>query len=516
MNAPPILPSKADVVRIPSVRSDGDGASHDAGNARTPAGRVYGPEALPKRRGVRRAVWISLCIVALVGAGAGVGCVFWRTALVPHELVRRPPSIPDTGRVPAGVLAASAAPNAARGSADASADLPEERPPGSAMEARLVVPERSAVSGMYSQDPMISGAAAVAGADSAARAAQSGTEPAVEASGSPGRWHALSDGEGPAAADGDRSMTAAAGAGALDRRTHEAGPGNGGGPRSAEREGFSEHSEPDPAVPIVAPPAVQPSARTAARIRTTASDHTPSPFGHAVDAHHRASNGEPGIAITKHTRADRVADSLEAAYAALRAGDTGSASEAYRIVLAGEPGNRDALLGLAAVAAREGRWEEAAGHYRRVLAFDPADTVAQAALVAIDETDPTRGETRLKTLLWSEPRAAYLHFNLGNVYASQSRWPEAQESFFNAYRFDSGNADYAYNLAVSLDHLARRESARDFYREALALARTRPASFETGAVLARIRDMDSSLKTDAAPVPRASEIADTASTASSR
>ena len=71
----------------------------------------------------------------------------------------------------------------------------------------------------------------------------------------------------------------------------------------------------------------------------------------------------------------------------------------------------------------------------------------EAALIAIDARDPVPAESRLKALLGSEPRAAHLHFALGSLYAAQSRWPEAQQSWLNAYRFDRGNADYAYNLA---------------------------------------------------------------------
>ena len=197
-----------------------------------------------------------------------------------------------------------------------------------------------------------------------------------------------------------------------------------------------------------------------------------------------------GITITKRVRIDHVAASLARAWDALLAGDAASATEAYRAVLGHEPGNRDAHLGLAAVAGRAGRWDEAAGHYARILASHPADTVARAALLAIDEQDPAQAESRLKALLASEPRAAHLHFSLGALYAAQSRWPEAQRSFFDAYRFDRGNADYAYNLAVSLDHLSQPRSALGFYREALFLARSRPASFEAAAVLRRIRDLD--------------------------
>ena len=213
----------------------------------------------------------------------------------------------------------------------------------------------------------------------------------------------------------------------------------------------------------------------------------------------------PVIEIRKGIRDDRVAASLERAYGAFRAGDLESAAEAYRAVVRHEPGNRDALLGLAAVATRAGGWDEAAGHYARILAFHPADSVAQAALIAVGGQDSARGESRLKALLWREPEAAHLHFDLGNVYAAQSRWPEARQSFFSAYRFDRENADYAYNLAVSLDHLSRRERALHFYHEALALARSRPSSFDATAVRARIREVGTSAGEDAAPLRSSSE-----------
>ena len=197
------------------------------------------------------------------------------------------------------------------------------------------------------------------------------------------------------------------------------------------------------------------------------------------------------VVIRKRIRADHVAASLERAWEAYIAGDTETAGRAYRTVLAHEPRNRNARLGLAAVAARAGRWAEAVDHYATLLASHPADTAARAALIAIAEKDPARAESRLKALLRIEPEAAHLHFSLGNLYASQSRWPEARQSWFSAYRFDRGNADHAYNLAVSLDHLSQPRSALGLYREALILARSGPARFEAEAVRRRIRALES-------------------------
>ena len=196
------------------------------------------------------------------------------------------------------------------------------------------------------------------------------------------------------------------------------------------------------------------------------------------------------VRIVRQVRPNHVAASLGRAYEAFRSGDADTAEKAYRAVIGHEPDNRDALLGLAALAERAGRWDEAAGHYARVLVLHPADTVARSALISIDERDPVRGESSLKELLRSDPRSAHLHFNLGNAYAAQSRWAEAQQAYFNAYRLDSAIAEHAYNLAVSLDRLARRASALGFYRTALALSHDAHVGFDPAAVRTRIGELD--------------------------
>ena len=257
-------------------------------------------------------------------------------------------------------------------------------------------------------------------------------------------------------------------------------------PPDSHRPSVSDASGRSPQTTTVAP-ADRAAVRAAAEASPDAVDRpAPAPKPDAADIR---PDPAAGIVIRRRIRADHVADSLQRAYEVFLAGDEESAARMYRTVLGHEPGNRDARLGLAAIAARNGRRDEAAGHYARILAARPADTVARAALIAIDERDPTAAQSRLKALLRSEPQAAHLHFSLGNLHAAQSRWPEAQQSWFNAYHLDRGNADYAYNLAVSLDHLSQPRSALGLYREALALARTRPASFDAAAVRRRIRDL---------------------------
>ena len=82
----------------------------------------------------------------------------------------------------------------------------------------------------------------------------------------------------------------------------------------------------------------------------------------------------------------------------------------------------------------------------------------------------------------------------GNQLAAQSRWPEAQQAYFNAHRADPGNADYCYNLAISLDRIREPRLARDFYRKAIELSRGRVAGFDLARAQLRLDQIEGSLK----------------------
>ncbi len=200
--------------------------------------------------------------------------------------------------------------------------------------------------------------------------------------------------------------------------------------------------------------------------------------------------GAGSISISRRSTPARVPPLLERGYRAYQSGDDEGARSAYQQVLAKDPNNRDAALGLAAVSVRAGQWEAAHQLYMAVLSRNPRDSLAMTGLLALTENvDPGAAESRVKTLLGAEPNGAHLHFALGNLYARQERWPEAQEAYFNAWRNDEENADYAFNLAVSLDKLRQGQTALEYYRLALDLATRRPVSFDTASVSERIRNI---------------------------
>ncbi|MDP1717799.1 MAG: hypothetical protein Q8L40_06950, partial [Burkholderiales bacterium] len=86
--------------------------------------------------------------------------------------------------------------------------------------------------------------------------------------------------------------------------------------------------------------------------------------------------------------------------------------------------------------------------------------------------DPLAAESRLKQLISREP-SPYLYFTLGNIYADQSLWAQAQQAYFQAHHLDPANADYAYNLAVGLEHVSQPKLALGYYRRAMQLASTK-------------------------------------------
>jgi len=200
-----------------------------------------------------------------------------------------------------------------------------------------------------------------------------------------------------------------------------------------------------------------------------------------------ASSDPLSLRITHHRRADRVHKDLMQAYEAFQKGANDRAMAAYRKALKRRPEDRDALLGVAALEVRAGNLQRATTIYYRLLASNPRDPMVQSALISLrEDVDPVAGESTIKNLLQTHPESANLHFNLGNLFARQLRWSEAQQAYFDAYRLDVGNPDYAYNLAISLDHLAKPRAAMQFYQLAVELADAKPASFPQADALQRI------------------------------
>jgi len=234
-----------------------------------------------------------------------------------------------------------------------------------------------------------------------------------------------------------------------------------------------------PAAPAAAPAPAKPAPPTAERApERPLLQPQPRTLAPAVRA---SAPAETEISASR--AAPQVHPKVASAYAAYQAGDLATARADYQQALRDEPANRDALLGLAALDVRASRFEAAEGAYLRLLQADPRDAHAQAALIALraGRVDPVAAESRVKLMLADNPGAHVLNFTLGNQFAQQGRWAEAQQQYFKAFSAEPDNADFAYNLAVSLDHLRQPLLALQYYQRAIALAKGRGASFDVAA-----------------------------------
>jgi hypothetical protein len=264
-------------------------------------------------------------------------------------------------------------------------------------------------------------------------------------------------------------------------------------------------SEPLPALaatPIAAAPVAQPAAPPSRRPETVTT--VPTAIPPQTDEHpaaHPARTVALAAAPVAHTdaqppsaipvfRPDAHAALLGSAHAAYQAGQLDEAQRLYTLAAA-ETRSTDALLGLAAIAVAQNREQDAVQNYREILEREPRNATAQAALLDLTgSTDSLASESRLKTLIDRDPNP-HLYQTLGNLYAEQQRWPEAQTAYFEAFRGAPDNADYAFNLAVSLDMLRQRAAALTYYEKALALGGIH--RFDRGQAEARIRQLKQAL-----------------------
>lgn len=178
---------------------------------------------------------------------------------------------------------------------------------------------------------------------------------------------------------------------------------------------------------------------------------------------------------------------LNSAYLAYREGKFDQAQQLYREALKLDERNNDALLGLAAIAQRRGADSTAANYYAKVLELNPRDPVANAGMSALTTDDNI--ESRIKILLYEQQDSSALHFALGNHYASQERWGEAQQAYFNAYKLEPKNAGLVFNLAVSLERLGQKKLAAQYYQSALQLDPSHSGGFDHTLISQRIEEL---------------------------
>ena len=247
-----------------------------------------------------------------------------------------------------------------------------------------------------------------------------------------------------------------------------------------------------PRMPVA--PAVAPAPQNTALAAAPAAPDSAPPARVSRKAIRKAKNPTPQPATPVHVRPqqdDPYDHSLIGnAYLAYRKGKLDDAQQMYLEVLGKDARNTDALLGLGAIAQQRSEDVSAMQYYARVLELDPRNDVANAGMSAL--TQDQNSESLLKRLLREQHDSAALHAALGNIFARQSRWGEAQAAYFNAFMLDSKNAELAFNLAVSLDHLGQNKLAAQYYQRALELnpvGGNRPHGLDQAQISRRIKEL---------------------------
>ncbi len=180
---------------------------------------------------------------------------------------------------------------------------------------------------------------------------------------------------------------------------------------------------------------------------------------------------------------------LREGYAAYQRGDDKTALQKYGEVLEVDPGNRNALLARAAINIQNNNAEAAIRDYQTLLLANPKDSLAMASLMAVAKYSPKEAESQLKLMIRDEPDSPYLHFALANVFGAQDRWIEAQGLYFTALANNPNDPNYAYNLAVSLEHIEKPEVAIAYYERALANITNGLATFNKDVVDQRLEQL---------------------------
>jgi Flp pilus assembly protein TadD/molybdopterin-guanine dinucleotide biosynthesis protein len=196
----------------------------------------------------------------------------------------------------------------------------------------------------------------------------------------------------------------------------------------------------------------------------------------------------PDIYVRKNL-VNPISQEILTGYNAFQRGDNNTAYQAYQRALQQDNKNRDALLGLGALAIRSGKMRLAQYYYQRVLKLYPQDSYALVGFSnTLDKRSP-ESESQLKLLLEQTPQSAHIHFSLGTFYANQGQWAKAQQAYFDAYRYDKTQADYAYNLAVSLEQINQPGTALTYYQKALQLAQHQVVNFSPAAAQKRVQTL---------------------------
>ncbi len=151
------------------------------------------------------------------------------------------------------------------------------------------------------------------------------------------------------------------------------------------------------------------------------------------------------------------------------------------------------LLDTAADRHQTGALEEAEKGYRMVLAVEPENTDALQLLGVLrhQQGDSNEAIRLIKKALKRDPDSPQCHHNLASVFNALGRLDEAEKHFRKAVRLDPDEAEYHANLGVVLGQKDREEAAIECFENALRADTKCPvANEELGGIWLRRKQFD--------------------------
>ena len=203
----------------------------------------------------------------------------------------------------------------------------------------------------------------------------------------------------------------------------------------------------------------------------------------------------PQQTVSLTANKDKSQDLIDQGTLNYRYGNLDEAEKAFRTVIATQPTNVSALLGLAKVHQSRGNRKLALSTLLKAAEYSPNDPNIIGELISIQAENASSKviEQRILGLLAKADNSnvrAKLLFALGNAYARDKSWIDARNSYRAAHALNANNPDYLYNLAVISDYMLDKKGALSYYQGAIDAARGNPSSFDHGVARNRIAELE--------------------------
>jgi len=176
-----------------------------------------------------------------------------------------------------------------------------------------------------------------------------------------------------------------------------------------------------------------------------------------------------GIDIKIKRQDADVDGNLGRAYDAVMAGRSEEATALYEEVLAYEPSNKAALLGLATTYHRSGQLKKARPLYGRLIELDPQNKEAISNFLGLlSEEDPQEALFQLEKLEDANPNFAPIPAQMSMINQKLGNLEDAKKQMIRASVLVPENMVYRYNLAVLLDRMDDWRGASKLYQQIIS------------------------------------------------